>query len=266
MSGCWSVISVRSIRHNRLGLNRTIPPVDTITAIINMLIAGDKGGFWVPGVSGYSGGTLQDLSVLDRDLSQATSANRPSLVDNYLLFDGVNDQLTHAPVGNILLGTQFDVITAWRAITIDENEVNTYGNQCVFSDSGANIGIWVANAGSGRLARIMGYGWDGSDDHLDFNTVGGVTVGTAKDYVGHLRYDGTNLKFRVNNDTEKSMAHGTNSLSISFHIGRHGNSGISPLNMRWFGAFVRSNTLLSAPDLLKVRQFFGDRIGVSITA
>lgn len=260
--------SVRQYLANLAGIDMAadFPDAPPLFDPATLLTTGDKGGYWVPGLSGYSGGTLQDLSSLNRDLSQGTAANRPTGTDNYLLFDGVNDQLTYAPVGDILLGTQFDVITAWRALAIDENEANTYGNQCVFADSGANIGIWVANAGSGRLARIMGYGWDGADDHLDFNTVDGVTVGTNKTYVGHLRYDGTNLKFRVNNETELSMAHGTNSLSISFHIGRHGNSSISPLNMRWYGAFVRSNTLLSADDLFEVRKFFGDWAGVNITA
>lgn len=156
-----------------------------------------------------------------RDLVQGTSANRPAVATvggkTCAQFDGTNDTLsvaTSGAISNFIANNAGYIISSFIPLALTTSASN-YTNDCVFTDTGGYIGIYLKSNGD-----ALAYNYDGTQDYATFT--GGVAVNTPR--VVEWRHDSGSVRIRCNssNDADwQSVASGnTSSLTGTLRLGQ----------------------------------------------
>jgi len=166
-----------------------------------------------------------------RNLTQGTAGERPAAgtAINGLTppdFDGTDDNLE----SGVALSTFVSASAwfAWALVNIDAialNSASSFSNDAVLTDLGLFWGIFLrANGGS---PLVYAYQWDGAEKKAQESiTTGGWNLICA-------RYDGTNIRLRVNAGTVQTAAAGNiTTLTNNLICGAASLVGAQPYNGR----------------------------------
>jgi len=170
-------------------------------------------GWWrADGSTGYanSTGTFDGVASAgssgSRDLTQGTAANRPA--DGTALnghtppdFDGTDDAVASASAISTFVSASAWFF--WALVNIDaiaNNNASAFSNDLVFGDSSQFFGIHLkANGGS---PLVQAYQWDGAEKKAE------ASISTSTWTAILARYDGTNIRLKVNNGAVQTAAAG----------------------------------------------------------
>jgi hypothetical protein len=193
-------------------------------------------GWWrADSTTGYVAGTWDGVASAggsgSRDLTQGTGANQPGTgvaIDGHTApdFDGTNDFLTNATAISTMLSAS--AWRMWALIYIDAIAINdaiSYNNDTVVCDTGLFWAVTLReNAGS---PLVYAYQWDGAEKRVS------QTVTTSAWNLIQARYDGTNLRLKVNSSSVLTAAAGNISTTTgSLIVGAGSAVGAKPFNGR----------------------------------
>ncbi len=189
-SGAWSV----TLRIHVLARKGSSSGFDAATlSLTGFWRASYAASPWVGVPSAGSSGS--------RDLSEATNPPSAGAAINGLTpadFDGTNDVLTNATqMGTLLSASAW---SCWALVNIDAintNNTDVWLNDPIFNDSGAFWGIHLKSGGT-----VHAYQWDGAAKSVS------ETIATGAWALVQAKYDGTNLRLRVNGGSWQSVAAG----------------------------------------------------------
>jgi hypothetical protein len=236
--------------------------------------AGGGGGGFDPGASmsltgwwransttGYVAGTWDGVASLgssgSRDLTEAT--NPPSTgttINGHTApdFDGSNDRLANGTaISTMLTGSAW---LGWWLVYIDAiatNSGTSYQNDVVMDDSGAFWGIFVrANGGS---PLVYAYQWDGAEKAAS------ASIATGAWQLIMARYDGTNIRLKVNSGSIVTAAAG--SISTTTGTIRCGYNGATAFNGRMADVGLVAGATGDS-DFDDIKSYVNTRYGLSL--
>lgn len=225
-------------------------------------------GWWrADSTTGYVAGTWDGVASAggsgSRDLTQGTGGQQPGTSISYSGhtapdFDGTDDVLANATAISTMLSA-----SAWRGWwlvhidAISANSATSYLNDCIMQDSGAYWGIYArANGGS---PLVYAYQWDGAEKAASANLVG---VGVDRILI-QARYDGTDIRLKVNGGTVQTAAAGSISTTTGTIVcGAADSAGNRPFNGQMLDVGLLA-TAGSDADFDDIIEYVNDRYGLS---
>lgn len=192
-----------------------------------------------------------------RDLTEATNPPSTGATINSLTpadFDGTNDVLSNATAISTFLSASG--WRMWALVNIDAittNDASAFNNDIIMTDTGAFWGIHVrANGGS---PLVYAYQWDGAEKKAS------ASISTGAWTLIQARYDGTNIRLKVNNGTVQTAAAGnilttTGSLQV-------GKNAAFPFNGRMADLGLVASAGADA-DFDNIRTYVNARYGLSV--
>jgi len=170
-------------------------------------------GWWrANSTTGYqnSTGTFDGVASAgssgSRDLTQATGGNRPAdgtAINGHTPpdFDATDDYVEGTTVGTFISTTAYRY---WALVYIDAistNSANPYDNDAIWYESGQNFGLHVRDNAGTKTAYA--YHWDGAAKAAS------ATISTGAWTLIQARYDGTDIRLKVDNGTVQTAAAST---------------------------------------------------------
>lgn len=179
-------------------------------------------GWWRGSYSGSPWvGTASEGSSGSRNLSEST--NPPSVgtaVNGFApaVFDGVNDELSAGiAISNFISSSAYFVwALAWiNAISSTGGLTSAFTNQAVLADMNGFWGFSLSR-GSGNN-RVQFWHWDGAAKGVE------ISVTTQQWVLLMARYDGANIRARINSGSVSSASAGSiTNVSNTLRMGRGG--------------------------------------------
>jgi hypothetical protein len=194
-------------------------------------------GWWrADSTTGYVAGTFDGVASAggsgSRDLTQGTGANQPGTgvaIDGHTApdFDGTNDFLTNATAISTMLSA-----SAWRmwaliqTDAIATNDATSYNNDTVICDTGLFWGVFLRN--NAGTQSVYAYQWDGAEKAVS------ITASITGNYtLIQARYDGSNVRLKVNGSSVSTVAAGNISTTTGTIVcGAGSGIGARPYNGR----------------------------------
>lgn len=185
-------------------------------------------GWWRASYTGSPWvGTASAGSSGSHDLSEATNPPSTGSAQNGFTpadFDGTNDQLANAnAISTFISASAWFIWSVFWVDAINTNGVNNWFNDSIINDSSSFWGLYLANAPSNK---IIVHQWDTapkSNEH---------TISTGTYNLICARYDGTNLRSKLNSGSILSTASGNISdISGTVKVGRDA-AGLSLMDGR----------------------------------
>lgn len=225
--------------------------------------------FWGPTSEGaaahwaadYAGSPWQDL-VTSEDLSEATNAPSVGTTVNGFDpadFDGTNDKLTSTSAASSFMSAS--AYTGWALVRVRTASAGGTDYTDIYSRDGivgsaSNAQDWGVGVRSDNTVGVYHYGGGNFD---------GVTVGITLNswQLVQWKYDGTNLKLRVNGGSWGSIAKGSvASLAQSVLVGESQVAGTEYADMLLLDLGLDSSAWSDA-SLDKLRKFVNQRYGMT---
>lgn len=221
-------------------------------------------GWWrADGSTGYqnSTGTWDGVASAggsgSRDLTEATNkpADGPALNGHTPPdFDGTNNREANATAISTMLSA-----SAWRGWwlvncdAIATNSATSYLNDCIMDDSGGFWGIFLrANGGS---PLVYAYQWDGAEKKAQ------ESISTGGWALIQARYDGTNIRLKVNSGSVQTAAAGN--ISTTTGTIRCGYNVTTAFNGRMADIGLLASAGSDA-DFDDIRSYVNARYGLSL--
>lgn len=210
---------------------------------------------WVGTASAGSSGSNNLTEATNRPSAGAT-LNGQATAD----FDGTNDQFVGAALSTFYTTTAY---SGWALVYIDA--INTAGT----ADPGNSNDCIVCSAGTGaHLVRLSSTG--PIVTHYLLNNLGGnatvsATITTGAWNLIQWKYDGTNIKIKVNSAAWVSAAvGGASAFSLAANLG----VGKNPNGDNWYDGKMAemglADSVISDGNFDSIRQYCNTRYGLSL--
>lgn len=170
---------------------------DPATLVLTVWVRGAYAGSpWVGEASAGSSGS-RNLTEATNPASVGAALNGFNTAD----FDGTNDVLTNGTAISTLLSAS--AWSFWDLVNIDAIDTDnalSYNNDVLAFGTGAFWGVHLKSNGGSPL--VQAYQWDGAEKKAE------ASISTGSWALVQAKYDGTNIKVRVNSGAWQSTAAG----------------------------------------------------------
>lgn len=189
--------------------------------------------------------------------TQATAANQPLSLPTGIDFDGTNDRMTSTnALSTIIANNAYTALFVGYERTFSNN-ATSYLNDPWITDTGGYF-VQVFKDPGTKSAITMNY--DGTVDVATATTLAASALACVE-----ARHDANTITARVDNGTEASAVSGnTQVLTGTLIVG----SVYDQVTNFWDGVIreiIVCNTVLSAADKARLRQYLGYRYGLAIS-
>jgi len=192
-----------------------------------------------------------------RDLSEATNPPATGTAQNGLTpadFDGSNDELSIATgVSSFFSASAWTIVVLFRADSTVAATGDLYECESFLADDGASatIGMGITDSGV-QVWHYGGGAWPGLT----------IAAGTGAYHLAQAKYDGTNIKMRIDSGSYSSQAASNASLSSNLRVG-----------MSWNGSkfydgrlteIMLAQSALSDADLDNIKSYLNARYALAL--
>jgi len=208
----------------------------------------DSSGVWY-GVASAGSSSGRNLTEATNFPSAGTAVNGHTPPD----FDGSNDVLANATAISTMLTAS--AWFGWWLVNIDAiatSSGTSYSNDVIMNDSGAYWGIHLSSASGGL---VYAYQWDGAEKAVS------AAIGTGAWTLICARYDGTNLRLKVDSGTVQTVAAGnisttTGTIQCGYNVATAYNGRMADIGLM---ASAGSDALFD-----DIKEYVNDRYSLSL--